>query len=147
VTTLDPPAARDLFGTARVARLATVEPDGRPHLVPIVFVVHGERLFSAVDAKPKRSQELRRLANVRANPAVSVLVDDYDEDWTALRWARADGVAEVLAPDHPQARAAVALLAAKYSQYREQPPPGPVLAVEVSRWSGWSFTAPESPSQ
>jgi len=143
VTTLDPDAARQLFGAARVARLATVDADARPHLVPIVFVVRGDSLFSAVDAKPKRSQELRRLANIQANPAVSVLVDEYDEDWTALRWARADGVAEVLAPDHPQARAAVVLLAAKYRQYREQPPPGLVLAVEVARWSGWSFVAPK----
>ncbi|HST82818.1 MAG TPA: TIGR03668 family PPOX class F420-dependent oxidoreductase [Kineosporiaceae bacterium] len=146
MTTLDPDAARQLFGAARVARLATVDADARPHLVPIVFVVRGDSLFSAVDAKPKRSQELRRLANIQANPAVSVLVDEYDEDWTALRWARADGVAEVLAPDHPQARAAVVLLAAKYRQYREQPPPGLVLAVEVARWSGWSFVAPKPQS-
>lgn len=139
MTTLTPQEARRLFAAARVARLATVGADGRPHLVPIVFVLDGETIFSAVDAKPKRTLELRRLANVEANPAVSLLVDDYDdEDWTALRWARADGEAQVFSPDHPQALAAVALLAAKYRQHREQPPPGPVLAVNVTRWSGWS---------
>jgi PPOX class probable F420-dependent enzyme len=143
VTTLEPEVARRLFSSARVARLATVDPAGRPHLVPIVFAVHDETVFSAVDAKPKRSPQLRRLANVQANPAVSVLADEYDDDdWSALWWARADGVARVLAPDHPQAQAAVVLLATKYRQYRAQPPPGPVLAIEVARWSGWSFSPP-----
>ena len=139
MTTLAAAQARRLFDAARVARLATVDGDGRPHLVPIVFVIEGDTIFSAVDAKPKRTTALRRLANVEANPAVSVLVDHYDDaDWTALRWARADGPARVLAPDHPQARAALVLLADKYPQHREQPPPGPVLAIDVSRWSGWS---------
>ena len=139
MTTLGPGQARWLFAAGRVARLATVGADGRPHLVPIVFVVQAETIFSAVDAKPKRSMNLRRLANVEVNPAVSVLVDDYDDaDWTALRWSRADGRARVLAPEHPQARAAVALLADKYPQHREQPPVGPVLSIDVERWSGWS---------
>jgi PPOX class probable F420-dependent enzyme len=139
VSTLDAVAARESFVRARVARLATVAPDGRPHLVPIVFAVDGETIVSAVDAKPKRTTRLRRLANIEVNPAVSLLVDHYDDaDWTALQWARADGIGTVLAPDSAPARAALALLAAKYGQYRQQPPPGPVLAIEVSRWSGWS---------
>ena len=138
MSTLSSLEAGARFATGRVARLATVDADGHPHLVPIVFVVHDGIIFSAVDAKPKRTMDLRRLANVEANPAVSVLVDHYDdEDWTVLWWARADGTARVLPPEHPQARTAVSLLATKYRQHREQPPPGPVLAISVARWSGW----------
>jgi PPOX class probable F420-dependent enzyme len=139
VSTLGRDEARQFFGAARVARLATVDVDGRPHLVPIVFVLAGETIYSAVDAKPKRSTDLRRLANVSANPAVSVLVDHYDDaDWTVLRWARADGMGSVFAPDHERARLAVGLLGDKYRQHSEHPPPGPVLAIEVHRWSGWT---------
>jgi PPOX class probable F420-dependent enzyme len=130
--------ARERFAEARVAHLATADREARPHLVPIVFAVAGDTIYSAVDAKPKRGTELRRLANVAANPRVAVLVDHYDEDWNRLWWARADGTARVLGAGDAEARAALALLAGRYPQYREQPPPGPVLAVDVDRWSGWS---------
>jgi PPOX class probable F420-dependent enzyme len=143
--TLDAARARDRFASARVARLATADEAGAPHLVPIVFALAGDTLYSAVDAKPKRSAALKRLANVRANPAVAVLADHYDEDWTTLWWARADGVARVLPRDAAPGSAVAAetgraldLLSARYPQYRAQPPPGPVLAVEVTRWSGWA---------
>jgi PPOX class probable F420-dependent enzyme len=130
--------ARERFAAARVARLATADAAGRPHLVPIVFAVEGDRIYSAVDAKPKRSTELRRLANVRENSAVAVLVDHYDDaDWDALWWARADGVGRVLDPSEPEARHAVALLAERYPQQRAT---GAVLAIDVERWSGWSAT-------
>jgi PPOX class probable F420-dependent enzyme len=143
VSRIDPDLARLRFAAARVARLATVTAAGRPQLVPIVFVVSAETIFTAVDAKPKRTSQLQRLANVEARPAVSVLVDHYDDaDWTALSWARADGQARVLARSDPSARAAIELLSAKYPQHAEQPPPGPVLAIEVERWSGWA-AAPE----
>lgn len=131
--------ARRLFAAARVARLATVGGDGRPHLVPIAFAVAGDSVFSAVDAKPKRTTALRRLENIRANPRVALLADHYDDsDWTALWWARADGVARVLEPEDPEAPRAIALLVKRYPQYRATPPRGPVLAVAVERWSGWS---------
>lgn len=126
--------ARERFGAARVARLATVDEHGRPHLVPLVFAVEGAVIWSAVDAKPKSTRALRRLANIAANPQVSVLVDHYDEDWTQLWWARADGVARL----DPHSPAAVAFLAARYPQYRELSPAGPFLAITVERWSGWS---------
>lgn len=129
--------ARRRFAAARVARLATADAAGHPHLVPIVFAVAGDTIYSAVDAKPKRTTALRRLANVVANPAVAVLVDHYDDDWDELWWVRADGIGRVLAPEEPEARRAVALLAA-YPQYRKSPPTGPVLAVDVTRWSGWA---------
>lgn len=127
--------ARERFAAARVARLATAGTDGRPHLVPIAFAVDGERIYSAVDAKPKRTQALRRLANVAANPAVSLLVDHYAEDWDALWWARADGRGRVLDAGDPEALAAVALLRERYPQQRGA---GVVLAVDVDRWTGWA---------
>jgi PPOX class probable F420-dependent enzyme len=130
--------ARRLFAAARVARLATVGTAGRPHLVPIVFAVAGDIVYSAVDTKPKRTTALQRLENVRRNPRVALLADHYDDsDWDALWWVRADGVARVLDGSDSEARRAIALLAARYAQYRERPPRGQVLAVSVERWSGW----------
>ncbi len=136
---MSPAEARERFAAARVARLATADAAGVPHLVPVVFVLREETIYSAVDAKPKRTRELRRLANVGENPRVSLLADHYEEDWTALWWVRADGIARVLEADAPEAREAHRLLAARYPQQRDA---GTVLAVEVERWSGWS-AAPE----
>ena len=127
--------ARERFASARVARLATADAAGRPHVVPIVFAVAGDRIYSVVDSKPKRTTALRRLANVAENPEVSILVDHYDEDWDMLWWARADGTARVLEPDTPEAAQAIVLLHERYPQQRAA---GAVLAVNVSRWSGWS---------
>jgi PPOX class probable F420-dependent enzyme len=124
------------FAAARVARLATADAAGRPHLVPIAFAVAGDTIYSAVDAKPKRTRALRRLANVRENPAVSLLVDHWDEDdWAALWWVRADGRGRVLDADDPEARRATRLLRERYPRQRDA---GEVLAVDVERWSGWS---------
>jgi PPOX class probable F420-dependent enzyme len=133
---VSPAAARARFAAARVARLATADRAGRPHLVPIAFAVEGDTIYSAVDAKPKRTRALRRLANVRENPAVSLLVDHWDDtDWDRLWWARADGIGRVLDPLEPEARHAVGLLGERYPRQREA---GEVLAVDVIRWSGWA---------
>jgi PPOX class probable F420-dependent enzyme len=133
--------ARRLLGRARVARLATVTPAGRPHIVPVTFALHRDYLYSAVDAKPKKSLALRRLANIRANPEVAVLADSYSEDWSSLWWVRADGVAAVL--DEPGTMAGpIELLQQRYPQYREAPPPGPVIAVQVVRCTGWAASPP-----
>ena len=135
--------ARALFAAARVARLATADAAGRPHIVPLVFAVAGDEVLSAVDAKPKRTTSLRRLANVRENPRVALLADHYDDsDWGALWWVRAEGVARVI--ERPEADVALALLSERYAQYRAAPPPGPVLAVSVERWAGWRAQRPRS---
>ena len=125
------------LAAARIARLATTDPDGRPNLVPIVFALDGDTLYSAVDKKPKRSQTLRRIENARARPDVTVLVDHYDDDWTRLWWIRLRGRARVLDAGDEHERA-LALLREKYSQYREEPPEGPVLAVDVTDVREWS---------
>jgi PPOX class probable F420-dependent enzyme len=131
--------ARARFASARVARLATADAAGRPHLVPIVFAPVGDALFTVVDAKPKADPaRLRRLRNIRANAAVSVLVDDYHDDWQLLWWARADGTARILELANPEASEPLAELRARYPQYVRMPPPGPLIAITVDRWSGWS---------
>jgi PPOX class probable F420-dependent enzyme len=130
--------ARERFAAARVARLATAGADGRPHVVPVVFALEGDTAYHAVDHKPKRTRALRRLANIEANPRVSLLVDAYDDaDWERLWWVRADGSARILEPDDAEALRAVELLAERYAQYRSRRPDGPVVAVDVERWSGW----------
>lgn len=129
--------ARERFAAARVARLASVGRTG-PHVVPVVFVVAGDTIYHAVDHKPKRTTALKRLANLAADPRACLLADAYDEDWERLWWARADGSARVLEPGAAEARRAVALLRARYEQYRSAPPEGPVVAVDVERWSSWA---------
>ena len=126
--------ARARFVDARVARLATVSRAGVPHLVPVTFAVLGERIVFAVDHKPKSTTRLRRLDNIAAQPSVCLLVDVYDEDWSRLWWARADGTAAVLARDEE----GVDALAARYPAYREQRPGGPVVSIDVTAWTGWA---------
>ena len=134
-------AWRRLAG-ARVARLATADREGHPHVVPICFALDGDRLYSAVDHKPKRRLELRRLDNLRANPTASVLADHYDEDWGRLWWVRADGTAAILDPDDDRASEersrAVALLVDKYEQYVGREPAGAVISLAVRSWRSWA---------
>jgi len=131
---MSPDEARERFAGARVARLATADGGGKPHVVPLVFALDGDTIYSAVDPKPKRTHDLKRLRNVAANPQVSLLADHYvDDDWDVLWWVRADGTGRVLDAS-PEA---VALLREKYAQYTDTPPDGPVLAIDVQRWSGW----------
>jgi PPOX class probable F420-dependent enzyme len=124
------------FASATVARLATVGATGAPHLVPITFALLDERtLVTAVDHKPKRTTALQRLANIEANPQVSVLVDHYEDDWERLWWVRADGRARV---EKAAPAGAAEALAERYIQYRERPPHGPFIVVHVQRFSSWS---------
>jgi PPOX class probable F420-dependent enzyme len=164
--------ARRRFAAARVARLATIAPDGAPRLVPVTFaVLHGPRgsnsveadstskvstredsatagvaralggglgtVVTAVDHKPKSTTRLRRLDDIARDGRVSLLADEYDDDWSGLWWARAEGVAHVVEPPAPAHAAAVQALAQRYGQYRDRPPVGPAIVVRVTRWSGW----------
>ncbi|MFI6007469.1 TIGR03668 family PPOX class F420-dependent oxidoreductase [Streptomyces sp. NPDC051243] len=139
--------ARVRFAGAAVARLATVDPEGRPHLVPVVFAVRGDEIVTAVDGKPKRSRRLRRLHNIAVSPAVCLLADEYDDDWDRLWWVRADGGARILPPGPPDAgetldesgayASAIELLRRKYPRYERQPPDGPVIVITVLHWRGW----------
>jgi PPOX class probable F420-dependent enzyme len=136
---LDPAEARGRFAAACVARLATADAGGRPHIVPVTFALDGDgTIVTAVDHKPKRTRALKRLANIAENPRVTLLVDHYADDWEALWWARADGTATVAEPGTGEAEHAAALLAERYAQYRERPPEGPAISVAVERWSGWT---------
>jgi PPOX class probable F420-dependent enzyme len=130
---------RTRFAAARVARLATIGRDGLPHLVPVCFAVVGGVVVSAVDAKPKTTAELRRLDNIAANAAVSVLADEYFDDWTRLWWVRADGDGRVIRSG-AEHRDAVEHLVAKYPQYRANPPTGAVIEVVVRSWRGWAWS-------
>jgi PPOX class probable F420-dependent enzyme len=135
---VDAAAMRHRLAEARVATLGTVDGDGRPHLVPVCFAwTCDDRLVTAVDHKPKRTTALARLAQVRAHPAVSVLVDEYRDDWDALWWVRVDGTATVL-DDVTTEPDLLGPLVAKYPPYAEVPPAGAAIVVTVQRWQGWS---------
>jgi PPOX class probable F420-dependent enzyme len=134
---LSPDEARRRFARSRVARLSTVSAQGQPHIVPFTFAVDADQIYSAVDGKPKSTTDLRRLRNIAASPLVTVIADHYDDDWSALWWARADGRAMVTSD--PAAMAApVRLLAGRYRQYADSPPAGPLIVITVDRWTGWS---------
>lgn len=128
--------ARERLAAARIARLATAGNDRQPHLVPVTFAVDGEQIYIAIDHKPKTTVNLRRLRNIRENPKVTILADHYAEDWDALWWARADGHATIVEDDrqrdHP-----LDVLAAKYEQYRQMRPAGPVIVIGAVNWIGW----------
>jgi PPOX class probable F420-dependent enzyme len=135
---VDAEQVRERFNRARVARLATLDAaDPRPHLVPVTFALVGNQtLVTAVDHKPKRTPALRRLRNIAANPRVCILADHYEDDWMQLWWVRADGVARIAkAAEEP---AALAALVARYPQYAERSPAGPVIVISVERWVGWA---------
>ncbi|MDA3656538.1 TIGR03668 family PPOX class F420-dependent oxidoreductase [Mycobacterium xenopi] len=128
------PKAR--FAQAPVARLATVTPGGMPHVVPVVFALRDDVVYTAVDAKPKTTQRLQRLANIECNPQVSLLVDEYRDDWSQLWWVRADGTAAIYR-EGDVVHTGYRLLRAKYPQYQFVSLDGPVITVAVQHWSSW----------
>jgi PPOX class probable F420-dependent enzyme len=150
-------SARERFATGRVARLATVNRGGAPHVVPVTFVVVSvdpaelgpaeldraaddssagrDAIVFAVDHKPKSTSALRRLDNIAAQPRVAFLVDDYDELWERLWWVRADAAARIVSGTRRER--VLAELVAKYEQYADRVPAGPVVEALVTRWSGW----------
>jgi len=132
--------AWDRLRTARIGHMASVNPDGSPHVVPFVFAVNDRTIYWTVDAKPKRTRELKRLSNIRSNPHVEMVVDGYSEDWGTLWWVRARGVARILEPGKEWDRA-LTLLSEKYEQYEAGPPPGPVVAIDVTHVVDWEASA------
>lgn len=128
--------AAAMFAESPVAMLATSGADGAPHIVPVVFAVHGDVVYTAVDAKRKSTRRLRRLANIESNPRVSLLVDHYDDDWSQLWWVRADGEAAIHYSGEEMA-SGYALLRKKYLQYQRIALDGPVVTIHVQRWSSW----------
>lgn len=123
----------------RSGHLATVRPDGRPHIVVVTFATTQDQVVTAVDRKPKTTDRLQRLANIEANPRVSLLIDHYEEDWGRLWWVRIDGEASI----HHSGRLwedAIEALADKYRQYRQQRPAGPVIAISQESVTSWAST-------
>jgi PPOX class probable F420-dependent enzyme len=138
---LDPGEARRRFAASAVLRLATAGADGQPHLVPCTFGLDdSERVVIGIDSKPKSSPNLRRLRNIAENPRVTLLVDHYSDDWAELWWARADGLAAIERSGAEHA-GHWRLLRARYPQYDSQILDGPVIAVRVTSWSGWSYAS------
>ena len=127
---------RERVGSARVGRLATTTPDGRPHVVPCCFALRTDTLYTAVDGKPKSTARLARIRNLEADPHAALLVDHWAEDWTELWWVRVDADARII-DGGPEFDAALELLAAKYEQYGRDRPPGPVIALDITKWSTW----------
>jgi PPOX class probable F420-dependent enzyme len=126
-----------LLESARVARLGLVDDDGAPRVLPVSYAVSEGTLVSAVDHKPKRrpGEELARIRWLRARPRAALTVDSYEEDWSQLAWVQALGAVEVVAA--ADAPTAIEALTARYPQYRDRPPPGPVLALRPDRLLWW----------
>ena len=132
--------ARRRLAAARIARLATVRADGRPHVVPIVFAFDGDVVRTIADPKPKRGLDLLRHRNIAANPAVSLLVDAYEESWETIWWVRADGQGRVVEVG-PERDEAIRQLRAKYPQYAEWTEPfGAATIIRVARISSWTLS-------
>ncbi len=125
------------LAAARVGRLATTGAGGQPHVVPVCFALDGDTIYFAVDGKPKLTSDLKRLRNIAANDAVSILIDHYEEDWARLWWVRVDGRARRV-NDGAESERAIDLLTGRYEQYRRARPAGPVVAIAIERLSGWS---------
>jgi len=139
---MDESEALARLDTARVARMATVGSGGVPHVIPCVYALGNRTIYWAADRKPKRSNRLKRLQNIAANPNVEVVVDHYEEGWDVLWWVRARGTARVVEAG-PERQHALELLSGKYDQYVRDPPDGPVLAIDLTHVRGWA--ARESP--
>ena len=139
-------AERNFLEHARVGHLATADASGVPHVVPVCYLVAGDNLYITIDGKPKQglADNLKRVRNIAANPAVAVVVDRYDEDWTRLGWVMLRGMAEVLA-DGAEHDTAQAQLKARYPQYRAMAIDSlPVIAVRIDRVTAWGNLATKS---
>jgi PPOX class probable F420-dependent enzyme len=130
--------ARELIIVTPVARLGLLDERDLPRLLPVTFAAFDGALWSAIDRKPKRSAEPARVRRLRRRPEATLLVDVYHHDWSRLAWVELRGSVAVL--EASDAGAALEALAAKYEQYRAEPPPGPLLRLEPEAFSCWRFS-------
>jgi PPOX class probable F420-dependent enzyme len=133
-----PEWATSLVRDARVARLAYLDGDDRPRVLPVTFAVAGEAVWTAIDEKPKKTREPARVAYLRRRPEAALVMDEYDDDWTRLAWVQLIGRVDILPVE--SAPEGIAALAAKYAQYADQTPPGPLLRLTVERALHWRAT-------
>jgi PPOX class probable F420-dependent enzyme len=130
--------ALDLVEAARVGRLAYLDGEARPRVLPVTYALAAGAVWSAIDEKPKREPEPARVRYLRRRPEAALCVDVYSDDWSRLAWVQLLGRIEVIGP--PQAPEAMAALAAKYAPYAERRPPGPLLRLSVERALSWRAT-------
>jgi PPOX class probable F420-dependent enzyme len=128
--------ANELLRDARVGRLGLVDQEGAPRVLPVTFAVAEGRIWSAIDRKPKRTEEPARLRFLRRDPRAALTVDRYSDDWDELAWVQALGSVEIL--DLADGQVGLQALRAKYEPYRNEPPPGPLLALQPERYLWWS---------
>jgi PPOX class probable F420-dependent enzyme len=134
---MPPPGMLASLLRARRGYLGTIGSDGGPRVLPVCFTWAGDVVWTAIDAKPKRTEEPQRLRDIDANPKASFTVDRWDEDWSRLAWLQARGEARVLGEGDETERV-LSALADKYSQYASTPLTGPVIRIDVESWVGWS---------
>jgi PPOX class probable F420-dependent enzyme len=120
---------------ARVARLGFVDEADHPRVLPVTFVLLDEALYSAIDRKPKRASAPARIRYLRRRPEAALTVDRYEDDWDSLAWVQVLGRVELFEAE--RAEEALAALCSKYVQYRDEPPPGPLLRLEPERVLCW----------
>jgi len=136
---MTPDRARRRVADGRVARLATIDPDGRPNLVPFCYALIGDTIYSPVDHKPKTTTSLRRVENLRVRPDCIVIVDHYEEAWENAWWVRIRGRGRILERGEEYERADAALRD-KYPQLADDPPPPAIVAIDATAWTDWSYT-------
>jgi PPOX class probable F420-dependent enzyme len=129
------------LSSQKVAYLATTDVHAQPHLVPVVFVRMDEDIFICIDEKPKKHRFLKRLANIKANPKISLLVDNYDDNWQELRWVRVDGTA-ILLENTDESRvvfeSVISTLRDKYPQYQTMDlSRGPLIRITINAIASW----------
>jgi PPOX class probable F420-dependent enzyme len=130
--------------SCRLGHLSTADASGRPHGVPVCFALLGQRIYIAIDEKPKRAAplELKRVRNIRENPPVALVVDRYDEDWSKLGYVLVQGTATLLESGEEHRRA-IRLLRERYPQYRSMALEGrPIIAIQVERVTAWGDLGP-----
>jgi PPOX class probable F420-dependent enzyme len=127
--------AKTLLEGARVARLGLVDDDGAPRVLPVTFAVAEGRIWSAIDQKPKRAEEPARLRFLRRDPRAALTVDRYSDDWEDLAWVQVLGTVRIL--ELSEGETGLAALREKYEPYKEEAPPGPLLALKPERYLWW----------